>query len=129
MDSAQYRVTGWINVTSYDPKPYDETGSATLSEVHVTQDFTVGLVGTGSARFLMVTTSEGSAHFTGMERFIGALADFSGSFVLRNTGVLTDGQVTSEWLIIPGSGSGELTGLRGRGGTGPNGYFLDYWFE
>jgi hypothetical protein len=128
MDSAQLRVTGWINVTSYDPKPYDETGGVTLSDVHVTQDFTGGLIGNGVARFLMVHLADGSAVFTGIERFTGTLADRSGSFILRNTGLLKDGQVTSEWLVIPGSGTGELAGLRGTGGTGPQGYFLDFWF-
>jgi hypothetical protein len=129
MDSAQYRVTGWINVTSYDPKPYDETGSATLSEVHVTQDFTGDLIGTGTARFLMAQLPDGSAHFTGIERFTGTLADRTGSFLLRNSGVLKDGVVKSEWLILSVSATGELAGLRGTGGANPSGYFLDFWFE
>jgi transcriptional regulator GlxA family with amidase domain len=129
MDSAQHRVTGWINVTSYNPKPYDESGGVTLSDVHVTQDFTGGLIGIGVARFLMVQLADGSAVFTGIERFTGTLADRTGSFILRNSGLLKDNQVTSEWLVIPGSGTGELTGLRAIGGAGPNGYFLDFWFE
>jgi hypothetical protein len=126
MDSAQHRVTGWINVTRYDPKPYDESVGLTISDVHVVEDFTGGLTGTGAARFLMVTNTDGSAYFTSMERFFGALADRTGSFVLRNTGLLKDGQVTSEWFVIPGSGTGELSGIRGTGGTNPSGYFLDF---
>ena len=125
MDSAQHRATGWINVTHYDPKAYDDA----LTEVHVTQEFTGGLIGTGTARFFMVTSTDGSAYFTGMERFVGSIDGRTGSFVLRNMGLLKDGQVTSEWLVIPGSGTGDLSRLNGTGGTGPNGYFLDFWFE
>jgi hypothetical protein len=129
MDFAKHRVTGWINVTHYDPKRYDQSDDATLSEVHVTQEFTGGLIGAGTARFVMAQLPDGSAHFTGIERFTGTLAARSGSFLLRNTGVLKDGAVTSEWLILAGSATGELKGLNGTGGTGPQGYFLDFWFE
>jgi hypothetical protein len=42
--------------------------------------------------------------------------------------------VKGEWFVIPGSGSGELSGLRGEGGfTAELGQHasisLDYWFE
>ena len=126
MTTTPNRATGWINVISYDPKSQDDTG---ISEVHVTEEFTGGLTGTGSARFLMVTNADGGVYFTGMERFIGIIAGRDGSFILRNTGILKEGEVTSEWLVIPGSATGGLTGLRGTGGTNPAGYFLDFWFE
>ena len=122
-------TTGWINVTSYDPRPYDETEGVTLSDVRLTQEFTGDLIGTGNARFLIVQLSDGGAHFTGIERFIGTLAGRSGSFLLRNMGVLKDGSVTSEWQILPGSATGELAGLNGTGGVNSSGYSLDYWFD
>ncbi len=122
MDSAQHRVTGWINVGHYDPKPYDDA----LTDVHLIQDFTGGLVGRGSARLLMAQLADGSAHFTGIERVTGTLAGRTGSFLLRNAGVLKDGAVTAEWLILPGSATGELAGLSGTGGVNPAGYFLDF---
>ncbi len=120
-----HRVTGWINVTHYDPRPYDDA----LTDVHLTQDFTGGLMGTGVARFLMAQLPDGSAHFTGIERFSGTLEGRAGCFLLRNTGVLKAGSVTSEWLILPGSATGELTGLNGTGGVNPSGYFLDFSFD
>jgi hypothetical protein len=123
------KVTGWINVTHYDPQPYAEENGTSLSDVHVTEEFSGGLVGTGVARFLMVQLSDGSAYFTGIERFTGALSGRTGSFLLRNAGALKDGAVTSEWLIVPGSAGGDLKGLTGSGGTGPSGYFLDLSFD
>jgi hypothetical protein len=125
MDSAQHHATGWINVTHYDPRPYDDA----LTDVHLTQDFTGGLIGSGTARFLMAQLPDGSAHFAGIERFTGTLAGRTGSFLLRNTGVLKNGTVTAEWLILPGFASGELTGLNGTGAVNPAGYFLDFSFD
>ncbi len=130
MSESTKRATGWINVTSYDSKLYDESLSPAISEVQVVEEFTGDLVGTGTARFLLVRAVDGSAHFTGLERFVGKLGDRSGSFILRNSGTLKDGEVTAEWLVIPGSGTAELSGLRGQGGCRTaEGIFLDYWFE
>ena|ERR1700733_5506900 len=129
MDSAKLHATGWINVTRYDSKPYDQSAGITLSEVEVNQEFSGGLTGTGIARFLMVQMPDDSAHFTGIERFTGTVAGRSGSFLLRNAGILKDNAVTSEWLILPGSATGELTGLTGTGGANPSGYFLNFAFE
>jgi Protein of unknown function (DUF3224) len=126
---ATHRVTGWIDVTHYDSKPYDQTTVVTLSDVRLSQDFTGGLIGTGIARFFMVQMPDGSAHFTGIERFTGSIAGRTGSFLLRNTGILKDGAVTSEWLILPGSATAELTGLNGTGGVNPSGYFLEFSFD
>jgi hypothetical protein len=123
------KVTGWINVTRYDPKPYSEGDGVTLACVDVIEDFTGGLTGSGAARFLMAQLADGSAHFTGIERFTGTLSGRPGSFLLRNMGVLKDGVVTSDWEILPGSATGGLAGLRGTGGTDPSGYFLDFSFD
>lgn len=129
MTTPTHRVTGWINVTNYDPEPCGTVNGVALSDVRLTQDFTGGLVGTGTARLLMAQLPDGSAHFTGIERFTGTLAGRTGSFLLRNAGVLKNGVVTAEWLILPGSGSGELAGLTGTGGVNPSGYFLDFSFD
>jgi Protein of unknown function (DUF3224) len=42
--------------------------------------------------------------------------------------------VSGTWFVVPGSGTGELTGLRGEGGFTANlgegaDVTLDYWFE
>jgi hypothetical protein len=129
MTNPTQRATGWIHVTRYDPKPYDESAGGTLFAVEITEDFSGGLTGTGAARFLMAQMPDASAYFTGIERFTGTLAGRAGSFLLRNTGVLKENAVTSEWLILPGSATGELTGLSGSGGVDPSGYFLNFALE
>lgn len=129
MDVSKQRVTGHINVTSFEAQPYDDAGAFSISEVQVTEEFAGDLIGVGSVRFIMVNEPEGAAHFTGMERFLGKVGERSGSFILQNSGTLKDGVLRSTWSIIPGSGAEALEGIRGEGGCDPEGYALDYWFE
>src|SRR5260370_12942555 len=113
MATSRQRATGWINVKSYDSKPCDDADGFAISEVYIVEEFTGDIVGTGTARFLMATSPDGDAHFTGMERFVGKLGDHSGSFILRNSGTLKSGILDSAWLVIPASGTGQLSGLCG----------------
>jgi hypothetical protein len=129
MGVEKLRAAGQINVLSIESKPYDDATEFTISDVNVTEEFSGDLTGVGSVRFIMVNDPEGVAHFAGMERFLGQVGERTGSFILRNSGTLKDGVLHSEWLVIPGSGTDGLAGMRGEGGCGPEGYLLEYWFE
>jgi len=130
MNTPKLRATGRINVTSYDSRPLDDATVFIISDVNIIEEFSGELVGVGSMRLTMATGSEGgSAHFTGMERFLGKLGERSGSFIMQNSGILKDGKLNSTWHVIPGSATEQLAGLRGEGGCTPDGYSLEYWFE
>jgi uncharacterized protein DUF3224 len=123
-------AAGHINVTSYNPQPYDTAGGFVLAATAITEEFSGGLVGTGSSRLILVTESvTGTVRFTGVEKFTGKLGNTSGSFLFENTGTLKDGRLESTWRIIPGSATGGLKGLLGEGGCTPKGYQLHYWFQ
>src|SRR5579863_2628479 len=114
IDLQKLRATGRINVTSFEATPYDDAATFTISEVNIVEEFSGDLVGVGSMRLMMATESGGGAtYFAGMERFLGKVRERSGSFILRNSGTLKEGVLDSRWLVIPGSGSEELAGLRG----------------
>jgi Protein of unknown function (DUF3224) len=86
------------------------------------------------AEFLQAAQPEGSASFVGIERVNGAVAGREGSFVLQDAGTVEGNIVHGEWFVVPGSGTGDLTGLRGTGGFRANlgegaHVHLDYWFE
>ena len=57
-----------------------------------------------------------------------------GTFVLQGSEIVENGKIKAKWFVVPGSGTGELSGLRGEGGfegefgKGSDGT-LDYWFE
>jgi hypothetical protein len=75
-----------------------------------------------------------SASLVSVQRFRGKLGGREGTFVLQGQETVENGKITAKWLVVPGSGTGDLSGLRGEGGFA--GRFgkgsdatLDYWFE
>ena len=57
-----------------------------------------------------------------------------GTFLFQDAGTVQDNTVSGDWFVIPGSGTGQLAGLRGEGGFRANlgegaQVHLDYWFE
>jgi hypothetical protein len=129
------RATGRIEVTSYEPQAYEEpAGAPQLMEIHVTETFSGDIEGHGVVRFLQAIRADGSASFVGIERVTGSIAGRAGSFLLQDQGTLEGSTVKGEWFVVPGSGTEELTGLRGDGGfvaeLGQHADItLDYWFE
>ena len=69
-----------------------------------------------------------------MQRFTGKLSGRHGTFVLQGKETVENGKIKATWFVVPGSGTGNLSGLRGEGGfegdfgKGSDGW-LDYWFE
>lgn len=135
MSESRVRATGRIEVKTYEPKAYEEPSEGPqLVEIHVSETFVGDIEGDGVARFLQAMRPDGSASFVGLERVTGSIAGRRGSFLLQDAGTLQDNTVSGEWFVVPGSGTGELAGLRGEGGfTAQLGQHasitLDYWFE
>jgi hypothetical protein len=110
-------ATGRIDVKSYEPQAYDDAGEGpNLVEVHVTETFSGDVEDEGVVRFLQAIRDDGSASFVGIERITGSVGARQGTFLLQDTGTLEGNLVTGTWFVIPGSGTGELAGLRGEGG-------------
>ena len=111
------RATGTFEVKTWDEKPYDEIdGGAKLTHARVTKSFQGDIEGAGTVEYLMVYREDGTASFVGMERVIGRVGSRSGSFVLQHSGTFEGGTAKDTWFVIPGSGTGDLRGLRGEGG-------------
>ena len=133
--ASKTHATGRIDVKTYEPQRYEEVDQGpNLVEIHVTETFSGDIEGEGVVRFLQAVRKDGSASFVGIERVTGSLAGRTGSFLLQDAGTLEGTTVMGEWFVIPGSGTGDLSGLRGEGGfTAELGQHasitLDYWFE
>jgi hypothetical protein len=52
-----------------------------------------------------------------MERVDGRIDGRAGSFVLQRSGIFEGGQAKESYSVVPGSGTGELRGLRGDGSS------------
>jgi hypothetical protein len=85
-------------------------------------------------RALQIRGAAGEATQVSVQRVCGALDGRAGAFVLQGEGRICGEAVEASWFVVPGTGVGELCGLRGEGGfTGRFGQgsaaWLDYWFE
>ena len=83
---------------------------------------------------LQAQHTDGSASFCAIERVAGTLDGKTGTFLLQDEGGLQGTKVKGRWFVIPGSGTGALSGLRGDGSFEAElgqhaSYVIDYWFE
>jgi hypothetical protein len=128
------RAEAKITVHSSEVIPYDRTVGPALVEVRLSETFAGDIEGESPVRALQVLRDDQSASLVSMQRFRGKLGGRQGSFVLQGSEIFANGKITATWFVVPGSGTGDLSGLRGEGGF--EGYFgqgsqgtLDYWFE
>ncbi len=126
---------GAIEVQKYEPTVYDQLAEGpALVRIHVEETFSGDIEGTGVVEFLQTARSETEASFVGVERVTGRVGRRSGTFVFQDQGTLRETTVSGTWFVVPGSGTGELRGLRGEGGFEAElgraaAITLDYWFE
>jgi len=129
------RANATITVSTYEPVPYEEPAEGpVLSRIHVEESFSGDIEADGVVEFLQASRPDGTASFVGIERVTGTIAGRSGSFLLQDSGTVAGGVVSGDWFVVPGSGTGELAGLRGTGGFRANlgegaEVTLDYYFE
>jgi len=105
-----------FTIKSWDEKPYSEgEDRPKLTRAAVAKTFAGDISGDGHVEYLMMYRSDGSATFVGLERIVGQVAGKTGSFVLQRTGVFENGMAKESYFVVPGSGTGDLRGLRGEG--------------
>lgn len=123
---------GIFEVASWDEQPYQKlTGGGKLTRATVTQTFTGDITGKGDVVWLMCYRRDGKAHFVGLQRVAGSIGEHKGTFVLETIGDFDGKVATWKCTVVPGSGSGALKGLKGKGSFGaPHGskasFELDY---
>ena len=108
--NARFAIQGW------DEKPYSEgQGLPRLTRATVTKTYTGDIAGDGQVEYLMMYRADGTAAFVGLERFSGRIGGKAGSFVLQRNGVFEGCQAKESYSVVPGSATGELSGLQGDG--------------
>lgn len=86
-----------------------------VTRANVTQSYSVQLEAKSTIQYLMTTFEDGTSSFIGIEEVIGKLEGKSGSFLLDHKGSHQDGIAKSSFKIIPNSGTGALSGIKGSG--------------
>jgi hypothetical protein len=116
-DTHKVHAVGRTTVETYQPTVFDEVpGAPTLSDIRLTETFSGDIEGDGVAHVVQAARADGAASFAGIERVRGSIGGKQGSFLLQVHGTVVAKQMKAEWFVVPGSGSGELQGLRGEGG-------------
>src|ERR1051325_8745308 len=107
-----YDIKGWDEKT-WDGKPWNEVKGAKLTHAVVTFGFHGDIEGECKFHMLSSYRDDGTAKFVGLQQMTGKIGDRAGSFVMQVDGSYDNGEAKSTWTIIPGSSTGDLTGIKG----------------
>jgi len=103
-----------VGYQKFDISSHDD-GSTLVSTV-LTERFSGAIEGIGVADHIRLLHPDGTGISTGIERIEGTVDGRAGSFILTAYGRnLSATEVSGTWTVQPGSGTAELTGLRGSG--------------
>jgi hypothetical protein len=108
------RATASFEITAWDEQPYDEQDGVRLSRTRVGKAFRGEIEGESTAELLMAVAGEDSAAYVGIERVTGRVNGRSGSFVYLHTATAAGGTQSGSWVVVAGSGTGELAGISGQ---------------
>jgi hypothetical protein len=79
----------------------------------IAKQFHGDIDGTSVGEMLAVGNPSGSAGYVAMERVTGTVRGKGGSFALQHTGTMDNGHPSLSIKTVPGSGTGDLTGIVG----------------
>jgi hypothetical protein len=110
-------VEGGFETTSWDEKECQALGEggAKVTRATFAQRFSGGIEAETVSETVMTYREDGTADFVGYVRVNGRLSGRPGTFVLQNVGAFDGKEVKAETEVVPGSATGELTGLSGKG--------------
>jgi len=100
-----------------DLKPLDDPGllEAGIGRMSIDKRFEGDIVGTSRGQMTSAMGNvKGSAGYVALERVTATLAGRSGSFVFLHRGLMDRGTPSLDIEVVPDSGTGELSGLKGR---------------
>jgi hypothetical protein len=128
------RATGTFEVKLVPLTLADKPEGDLRGRMSIDKQFKGDLEATTKGEMLMTGTPvKGSAAYAAIETVTGKLHGKSGSFVLMHQGVMNRGAPSLSVMVVPDSGTGELTGLSGKLNIiiegGKHSYEFDYMIE
>jgi hypothetical protein len=114
------------------PLPGDDATAGTLiGRYSLIKQFHGDLEATSKGEMLATgDPSSGSAGYVAIEQVNGTLSGHTGSFALQHIGSIDKGNLRLTVAVVPGSGTGELTGLAGtliiHNDSGKHSYDFEY---
>jgi hypothetical protein len=109
------RAISPFTVDSFEARTWDEGAGIPLGQARLTKTFSGALVGSGLVEMLSVSDAQGPRSYVAIERVAGTLDGRKGTFVFKHVGDNTAAGPTLELTIVAGTGTGDLSGITGRG--------------
>ncbi len=107
-------ATGTFEVQLSSLPQYNQAVDAKLARMSIDKQFHGDLEATSKGEMLSAGTEvKGSAGYVAIERVNGVLHGRSGSFVLQHNATMNRGTPELNIIVVPDSGTGELSGLSG----------------
>jgi hypothetical protein len=127
-------ATSTFTVDGWDEEPLGAADGVELARARVTKTLTGEIEGTSVTEILITKAREGSAAYVGVERIDGRVGGRGGTFVIQHAAMADRGNQSGTWTVVPDSGTGELTALRGEAvvavdAHGTHTLALDYTLE
>jgi hypothetical protein len=105
---------GSFDVSIKPLEPYNQSPEAELGRRSIDKQFHGQLEAVSQGEMLSAgTPTKGSAGYVAIERVTGTLDGRSGSFTLQHNATMTRGTPYLNIIVVPDSGTGQLTGLSG----------------
>jgi len=93
----------------------DKTGEAIVGRMTIDKQFKGDIEGTSAGLMVMAGTAvQGSAGYVALEKVSGTVNGRRGSFYLQHSGTMRRGLGQLTIIVVPDSGTDELTGIDGK---------------
>jgi hypothetical protein len=97
------------------PQAADDSAGGPFGRLFLDKQFHGDLEATSKGQMLGAGTAvEGSAGYVALELVSGTLHGRRGTFILQHTGIMTKGVPAMSVVVVPDSGTDQLTGLAGK---------------
>jgi hypothetical protein len=126
------RATGPFDVKITPQEASGPAAEAGIGRMALDKQFHGELEATSKGEMLTaMTETQGSAGYVAIEKVVGTLHGRSGTFILQHSATMTRGIGALTIIVVPDSGTGELTGLSGKmniliAAGGKHSYDLEY---
>jgi hypothetical protein len=109
------RAVASFTIDTFEPEPpFLEQDGVAHGRIRLEKTFQGEIEGHGSV-VMLATQNPGGAGYVALERISGVVGGRQGGFSLLHLGLQSGAQTSGQWPVVPGSGTGELTGVSGQG--------------
>jgi hypothetical protein len=109
------RVAAIFVNDTYDERGDSEFEGSARARIDVTRTFSGDIDGRSTAELMTVRSADGSAAYVAFDRVVATIDGKSGAFVFQHWGTITADGARIAGAVVPGSGTGELSGIEGEG--------------